>query len=135
MFSLFWSESKKRAAHDEREFRAEGWEHFKREVNRATDAMLGYEIRYYQETFFSIGLAGRTPSQMELSGGASWVSWMDRRANLELQYVVEELGRRGRLDICENAKGPVNPSFHAWDLIELSDHRDDCRELRKRWGF
>jgi hypothetical protein len=137
VLSSFWSQSKRRAVNDEKEFWGKEWDTFKREVNRASDLMLGYEVRHYQETFFSINLAKSSTSQMELSGGAAWVKWMEKRANLELTYVLEELERRGKLDICDGLRGPVDISHHSWDLIDLSDNHgfQGARELRDRWGF
>lgn len=147
MFSLFWSESKKKAVKDEKEFRREGWDAFKREVHRASDEMLEYEVIYYQNVFKNINQAENSASQMKLSGGAPWVQWVKYRSQRELDYVLTELfERRGNTDILEERDGEIrlksvkeytDMSYHSWDLIVMCDEYkiEFAQNIRNVWGF
>jgi hypothetical protein len=148
MVSFFWSQSKRRAVDDEKAFWANEWEDYKREVHKANEPMLAHELQYYRGTFYTINLAKQSSSQMKLSGGKEWVAWMEKRANLELEYVIEELNKRGILDRYKGFSGKGDFCLpHSWDIIRfceryeknpddrLTDLYNQYRSLREQVGF
>jgi hypothetical protein len=137
MLGFFRSESAKQADEDADKWRREGFDDFKREVHRATDGMLDYELIYYRGLFHSISLAEGDSEQMRLSGGRPWVEWLKKKYLIEIGYIRAEVERRSGTGHKYTLYGSIVSNLHSWEVKRLVENGGaiGLREIASEWNF